>query len=225
MPDPRDASPVVQSAFEKAAVDRETFIRVLRVAVQAVERAGIPYLLIGGVAESAYGRPLATLDVDMFVRPDQAEAALHALEEQGFDSQHTAPHWLFKAYRDRVVIDVIFCSSGDIYLDDDMLARSREVEIEGVRVRLIAPEDLIVLKALAHSEPTARYWFDALAVLARSDVDWGYLLHRARHGLKRILSFLLFAQSLDLPVPDEIVRKIHWLAARGQSPEERARAG
>src|SRR5438132_2443081 len=158
MPDPRDASPVVLSAFEKAAVDRSTFVEVLRRAVRAVERARVPYLLIGGVAEAAYGRPLSTLDVDIFVRPDQAEAALHALEEAGFDTQRTAPHWLFKAYSAGVVIDVIFTSSGDIYLDDDMLARSREVELHGVRVRLIAPEDLIVLKALAHSEPTARYW-------------------------------------------------------------------
>src|SRR5436190_11841688 len=167
MPDHRDASPVVLSAFEKAHVDRATFMRVLHDAVRAVEAGGVRYLLIGGVAESAYGRPLSTLDVDLFVPPDQAETALHALEAEGFESQRTAPHWLFKAFREGVVIDVILCSSGDIYLDDDMLARSREVEIEGVPVRLIAPEDLIVLKALAHSEPTARYWFDALAVLAR----------------------------------------------------------
>jgi predicted nucleotidyltransferase len=224
MPDPRDASPVVLSAFEKAAVDRRTFVRVLHLAVQAVQRAGIPYLLIGGVAEAAYGRPLSTLDVDLFVRPHQAEGALRSLEAMGFDSQRTAPHWLFKAYREGVVIDVIFCSSGDIYLDDDMLARSREVDLEGVRVRLISPEDLIVLKALAHSEPTARYWFDALAVLGRSPIDWHYLLHRARHGPKRILSVLLFAQSLDLPVPEEIVRRVHWLATRGTAPEARARA-
>jgi predicted nucleotidyltransferase len=224
MPDPRDASPVVLSAFEKAQVDRATFLRVLDRAVHAVERAGVRYLLIGGVAESAYGRPLSTLDVDLFVRPDQAEAALHSLEARGFDSQRTAPHWLFKAYRDGVVIDVIFCSSGDIYIDDDMLARSRHVEIEGVPVRLIAPEDLIVLKALAHSEPTARYWFDALAVLARSTIDWPYLLRRARHGPKRILSFLLFAQSLDLPVPHQVVRDIHRLAAQGETREARARA-
>src|SRR5207244_12169219 len=104
-------------------------------------------------------------------------------------------------------------------------ARSREVELHGVRVRLIAPEDLIVLKALAHSEPTARYWFDALAVLARARIDWAYLLNRARHGPKRILSFLLFAQSMDLPVPAEVLRRIHRLAAWGTSREPRAEAG
>jgi len=227
MPDPRDASPVVISAFEKTEVDPETFVRVLRLAVEAVAEAGVAYLLIGGVAESAYGRPLATLDIDVFVRPDQAEVALEALEARGFESQRTAPHWLFKAYLQGVVIDVIFCSSGDIYLDDAMLARSRRLELHGVEVRLISPEDLIVLKALAHSEPTARYWFDALAVLARSPIDWNYLLERARHGAKRILSFLLFAQSVGLPVPADVIRSIHGLATGGtvRGKGEHARAG
>jgi hypothetical protein len=122
------------------------------------------------------------------------------------------------------VIDVIFCSSGDIYLDDTMLERSRVSELHGVEVRLISPEDLIVLKALAHSEPTARYWFDALAVVARSPIDWPYLLKRARHGPKRILSFLLFAQSLDLAVPADVVRDIHRLAALGTGSAPAARA-
>ena len=224
MPDPRDASPVVLSAFEKAAVDRTTFVRVLRLAVQAMDRAGVAYLLIGGVAGSAYGRPLSTLDIDLFVRPDEAEKALHSLESLGFDTQRTAPHWLYKAYMEGVVIDVIFCSSGDIYLDDAMLERSRVAEVHGAQVRLISPEDLIVLKALAHSEPTARYWFDALAVVARSPIDWPYLLKRARHGPKRILSFLLFAQSLDLPVPADVVRSIHRLAVAGGGSVPGARA-
>ena len=224
MPDPRDASPVVLSAFEKAVVDRNTFVRVLRQAVGAMDRAGVAYLLIGGVAGSAYGLPLSTLDIDLFVRPDEAEKALQSLRSLGFDTQRTAPHWLYKAYMEGVVIDVIFCSSGDIYLDDTMLERSRVAELHGVWVRLISPEDLIVLKALAHSEPTARYWFDALAVVARSPIDWPYLLKRARHGPKRILSFLLFAQSLDLPVPADVIRSTHRLAVTGSSVAPAAEA-
>src|SRR5437763_275812 len=104
MPDPRDASPVVLSAFEKAAVDRTTFVRVLRLAVRAMDRADVAYLLIGGVAGSAYGRPLSTLDIDLFVRPDEAEKALHSLKSLGFDTQRTAPHWLYKAYMEGVVV-------------------------------------------------------------------------------------------------------------------------
>ena len=69
-----------------------------------------------------------------------------------------------------------------------------------------------------------RYWFDALAVVARSPIEWPYLLKRARHGPKRILSFLLFAQSLDLPVPADEVRSIHRLAVAGSGSVPGARA-
>jgi predicted nucleotidyltransferase len=215
MPDPRDASPVVLSPFEKRPVDEATFARVLERAVRGLEGTGLAHLLIGGVAGGVYGRPLGTMDIDVFVRPDEAERTIEALERAGFQTERTAPHWLYKAYRSGVVIDVIFCSSGDVYLDAEMLARARVGEAHGVRVRLISPEDLIVLKALAHSEPTARYWFDALAVLARSEIDWSYLIRRARHGPKRILSLLMFAQSIDLPVPATAVRAIREIAFTG----------
>jgi predicted nucleotidyltransferase len=222
MPDPRDASPVILSPFEKRPVDPATFARELERAVAGMRSAGVPHLLIGGVAGGVYGRPLETIDIDFFVRPDDADLAIEALRQAGFDTQRTAPHWLYKAHRSGVVIDVIFCSSGDVYLDEEMLNRAREGEAHGVRVRLISPEDLIVLKALAHSEPTSRYWFDALAVLPRSEIDWPYLIERARHGPKRILSLLVFAQSIDLPVPTSAVRAIRELAFTGTGPAVRA---
>jgi hypothetical protein len=165
---------------------------------------------------------VGTRDIDVFVRPDEAERAIESLKRAGFETERTAPHWLYKAHRGGVVIDVIFCSSGDVYLDPEMLGRARMAEAQGVEAPLISPEDLIVLKALAHSEPTSRYWFDALAVLARSDIDWPYLIHRARHGPKRILSLLVFAQSIDLPVPLSSIRAIRDLAFTGTEGAVRA---
>jgi hypothetical protein len=61
--------------------------------------------------------------------------------------------------------------------------------------------------------------------LARSRIDWNYLIHRARHGAKRILSLLVFAQSNDLPVPADAVRAIRRLAFEGSAGLARAAAG
>jgi hypothetical protein len=61
----------------------------------------------------------------------------------------------------------------------------------------------MMMKALAYSEDTPRYWFDAVSILARCDLDWEYLVRRARLGPRRILSLLFFAQANDLVVPDE----------------------
>jgi hypothetical protein len=73
----------------------------------------------------------------------------------------------------------------------------------------VAPEDLIVMKAVATGEDTARYWFDALSLLGRPDLDWTYLARRAKqHGPGRVLSLLFFARSMDLLVPGEIVEDL-----------------
>ena len=63
-----------------------------------------------------------------------------------------------------------------------MAERVRTVSLVGVDLPAIAPEDLVVLKALSHDEESPRHWHDALGVLASADLDWDYLLERARFG-------------------------------------------
>jgi hypothetical protein len=71
---------------------------------------------------------------------------------------------------------------------------------------VVAAEDLLVMKALATGEDTARYWYDAIAILARHDLDWEYLSMRARrNGARRICSLLLFATSVDVLVPGRAI--------------------
>jgi predicted nucleotidyltransferase len=190
--------------------DDETFITVLADAVHAVEGAGIPYLLMGGVASAAIGRSRWTHDIDLLVRPDDARHALDAMAAAGFAVEETDPHWLFKAFKRDVLVDVIFRSAGDIFLDDEMLTRSSRVEHGGLRARVIAPEDLIVIKAVVSAEHVPQHWYDALGVLASCEIDWDYLMTRARRfGIRRVLSLLVFAQSNDLPVPDKPVRMLY----------------
>jgi hypothetical protein len=123
------------------------------------------------------------------------------LRSAGFETQPTFPHWLHKARLDGVVTDVIFCSTGDLYLDEEMTRRRQHREFMDRTIPVVAPEDIVVMKALAHSEATPRYWYDGLSILARNELDWAYLLRRARHGPRRVLSFLLFARSTGLIIP------------------------
>jgi hypothetical protein len=188
----------------------ETFLTVLADAVRAIEAAGIPYLLMGGVASAAIGRLRWTHDIDLLVRPDDARPTLVALESAGFDVEETDPHWLFKGFKYGVLVDVIFRSSGDIFLDDEMLDRAVPVDQAGQTVRVIAPEDLVVIKAVVSAEHVPQHWYDALGVLATCEMDWDYLVARARRfALRRVLSLLLFAQSNDLPVPDRPIRMLY----------------
>ena len=102
----------------------------------------------------------------------------------------------------------MFKTVGDIYLDREMLRRARRETVLGCEVRVIPPEDLIVIKAIVHDEETPRHWHDALALIPRRDLDWDYLLARADRAPRRVLALLVYASSCDLWVPSVALRKL-----------------
>jgi hypothetical protein len=116
-----------------------------------------------------------------------------------------------------VDVDIIFRATRDILFDDEMVRRVQRADIYGRMLPVVPAEDLLVMKALATGEDTARYWYDALAIVARTDLDWDYLAMRARqHGARRILSLLLFATSVDLLVPPEAIDELYDLIRGGR---------
>src|SRR5947209_9164708 len=108
--------------------DEAAFIATLRDALGAVDAAGIEYLLMGGIGSAAFGRPRFTHDIDLFVKPDGAEPALDALAAAGFETERTDPRWLYKGFKRDAMVDVIFRSAGEIYLDDEMLAHGSDID-------------------------------------------------------------------------------------------------
>jgi hypothetical protein len=182
---------------------------VLGEAVAALEKAELQFLVLGGLASSLVGRPRWTHDIDVLVRPDDAGLVLEALRAAGFDTEETDPVWLYKAFRHGVMVDVIFMITGGIYLDDQMKRRSIAREYAGLKVRIPSAEDQVVIKAIVHREETSRHWFDALAILGRAEIEWEYLLHRARLGARRVLALLIYAQSVDILVPSWVIRRLY----------------
>jgi len=185
-----------------------SFLEVLAEAIAAIEDAKVPYLLIGGVASAALGRPRWTHDIDVFVLPEDADRTLAALEDADFAIERTDPHWLFKAAKGGLVVDVIFKTTGAIYMDDEMLERGIDGDFHGVRFRVASPEDLVVIKAIVDSERRPDHWHDALGLIAACELDWDYVLRRSRHGARRVLSLLAYAQSDDLVVPESAIRAL-----------------
>jgi predicted nucleotidyltransferase len=187
----------------------EELSQALEEVITSLRAADVEFVLMGGVGNAAMARPRNTDDIDVFVRPGDATAALEALAAAGFETEEHDPYWLFKAHKYGVLVDVIFRSTGDIYLDDEMLRRSSEGTYNGKQGPIIAPEDLLVVKAVAAGEATPHHWYDALGIVARCDLDWPYVLRRAREaGPRRVLSLLLFAESIDLAVPSEVVETL-----------------
>jgi len=188
--------------------DEQAFLAALDDALSALDEADVAYLFMGGIASACMGRPRFTHDIDVFVRPQEARRALDALGRQGFETEIAYPEWLYKGFKHAQMVDLIFRSTGDIYLDDEMLERAPTVTFMGRPVRIVPPEDLIVIKAVVHNEHMPRHWHDALALIAAAEIDWEYLVRRARKGVRRVLALLLYAQSNDLVVPWRPVREL-----------------
>lgn len=62
---------------------RDLYAELLEV-TEALERAQIPYALVGGLAYSIYVEPRATEDLDLLILPDDWEKCVEALRPHGW---------------------------------------------------------------------------------------------------------------------------------------------
>lgn len=184
-------------------------VETLFATIEIIEENHIPYALIGGIAVKELGRPRVTHDIDIFVKPDDADKLLTVLKEKDFDTEKRDPFWLYKAWKGDVLVDIIFRSCGDIYFEEEVMNHVRRIPYYGRYINAISPEDFIVIKSAAHQEDNPHHWHDALAVLTQGNLDWEYLFKRARHCPRRVLALLIYAQSNDIAVPTDIIQKLY----------------
>lgn len=150
----------------------------LKKVAAAFRRADISFVLGGSVAAWAHGGPETDHDLDFLVRPVDAEHALSLLVEQGMRPERPPEPWLYKAYDGDVLIDLIFHPAG-LEIDDEVIARSPELEIFAVPMRVMRPEDLLVTKLMAMTEHTINYRSCLeIARAVREQIDWDELQQR-----------------------------------------------
>jgi predicted nucleotidyltransferase len=160
----------------------EQLLDTLKRAGAALRDAEIPFALGGGVAIWANGGPETEHDLDFFVKPEDAERALQVLTENGFRPEKPPEGWLYKAWDGDVLVDLIFEPSG-IPVDDKLLKRATELEVNAVRIPVAQPKDVLVSKLLALREHELDY--DQLLEIARTvreQIDWEDVRLRTGHS-------------------------------------------
>ncbi len=138
----------------------------------ALREADVPFLLGGGLAAWAWGGPGTGHDLDVLVRPADAERALQALADAGMKPEKPPEGWLYKARDGEVLVDVIFAPVGHA-VDDEMFARAAELEVNAVPMNVMALDDILVTKLLALDEHALDYERHLeLARALRERIDW-----------------------------------------------------
>jgi predicted nucleotidyltransferase len=137
-------------------VEVDKLVAAMKQAGAALRDADIRFALAGGLACWARGGPATDHDVDLLVKPEDAEAALEACVTAGMRPERPPEAWLFKAYHDEIPVDLIFAPAGGP-VTDELLDRAEEREVMAMRLPVSSLEDVLATKLLALTEQEPDY--------------------------------------------------------------------
>ena len=163
----------------------ESFLDIeetLKKAAAALRETEIPFLLGGSLASWARGGPESSKDLDFMVKREDAERALKALEKAGMRPEKPPEDWLFKAWDDDVLVDLIF-EAEQLPITDEVIERGEELNVLSIPIRVMALEDVLATKLLALNEHHLDY--ETLLQITRAlreRVDWDQVRSRTEHS-------------------------------------------
>ncbi len=144
----------------------------------ALSEVGADWYLFGAQAAILHGSARLSDDIDVTVWVGDRASLLEALARHGITADEDDPEFVL---RSRVLAvtheptgwsaDLVFATPG---YEDQVLARARWHELDGLRFRVATPEDIVVMKSLAGRDRDRQ---DVVAILAaqRDAMDLAYV--------------------------------------------------
>jgi hypothetical protein len=128
-------------------------LEVLRIVTERLEADGIPYMLTGSMAGNYYAVPRMTRDIDLVVELSAGDAErVYAMFEPDFYVDRGAvrdavtEQGTFNLIHTDLVVKVDFLVRKDGEYRREEFRRRRPVTVEGLRLFVVAPEDLVISK-------------------------------------------------------------------------------
>jgi hypothetical protein len=169
----------------------------LKRAAGALHEAEVPFLLGGGLAVWARGGPPTGHDLDLMIKPQDADRALRALEQAGMRPEKPPEGWLYKAWDGDTLVDLIFEPIGEP-VDEAMFGRGEELEVLAVPMLAMSLEDVMVarLNALDEHELDLERPLEFARAL-RERIDWQDVRERT-DGSPYAKAFFTLIEELDI---------------------------
>ena len=140
-------------------IDLNDPIEVLLAAFEAFERANIEAATYGGLALAVYGEPRETKDADFAMSGINAPQCEYALRAAGFEVVPAFHEMLYGGQRvSRLTLvggtagslnTVDLVEARSLRYAREVLARSITGSLRGQSIRVVSPEDFVILKILA----------------------------------------------------------------------------
>lgn len=155
-----------------ATDDFDALIDTLKITVATLRESRIPFMLGGSLAAWARGGPEPKKDLDLMLKPGDAERALECLAGAGMRPERPPEEWLFKAWHGDVLVDLIFRPSG-LQINDEVLTRAETIPLMAVGTPVMALEDTLVTMLMALDEHSLDYTrVLAIARSLREQIDF-----------------------------------------------------
>jgi hypothetical protein len=132
----------------------------------------IPFAVAGGCAVYARGGPASDHDVDIFVKPADAQRARRALVRAGLRAVDPPEDRLTKVYDGDILVDLVF-QPNQRAVTDALLARASTLKIGSTVAPVISATDLVIDELMVPD--SRRLDFTVLLQTARElreQVDW-----------------------------------------------------
>jgi len=158
-------------------------VSLLKIVTDKLEKAGIPYMVSGGVAVSYWGYPRTTHDIDIVIeaKKEDKKKIVDLFKKDFYISSEAAED----AIETRFTFNILHHKTGlkvdfwlvkkDLFGETEFKRKLRKI-IFNKEIFIISPEDLILNKLMAYKETQShRRLEDAKSILKVSKIDLKYI--------------------------------------------------
>lgn len=156
----------------------------LETMVNWLEKQQTPYMIFGGIANTLYGNPRQTFDIDIKISVPSEKEKTDFIEQlrnvavllPSRPMQFIAETGVLPVTLHDVRIDLVFAQ---LPFEKQAIERSRSELFFSIPIKVCTVEDFIVQKAVS---PRRKDWDDIETVIGieKENIDWPYLLKHSR---------------------------------------------
>jgi predicted nucleotidyltransferase len=192
----RTGTELVDVLYKKKESLMSEEIKLIKKIANRMESAGIEYMMTGSMAQALYSRPRMTRDIDIVVQifPSGIEDVVNLFKDEFYIDKESVrkavlERGMFNIIHTETVIKVDMIVRKDEDYRVEEFLRRRKIDMDGTKVWVVAPEDLVLSKLVWAKQSDSELQFkDVCQVLAnQKDLDMAYLAKWSKalgvHGL------------------------------------------